>query len=201
MKSTFTKGILALALLGASSAALAHEKGDWLLRVGGGSVDPKSNNGDVVDVDNGTSATISLGYMITEHWAVDVLAAWPFKHNINLKDGTRVASTKQLPPTVLMQYHFLPNADFQPYIGLGVNFTTFFDTDTTGPLAGTSLKLKDSWGLAGQVGLDWMWGDKWFFNLDAKYIDIETDAILDGVFLEKVEIDPMVYTASVGYRF
>lgn len=201
MKSSLTKGLLALALLGSTSAALAHEKGDWLLRVGGGQVDPKSNNGDVVDVDSGSSATISLGYMITDHWAVDVLAAWPFKHNISLKDGTRVASTEQLPPTVLMQYHFLPNADFQPYVGLGVNFTTFFDTETTGPLAGSSLDLDDSWGLAGQVGIDWMLGDKWFFNLDAKYIDIETDAVLDGVFLEKVEIDPMVYTASVGYRF
>lgn len=201
MKSHLTKGILALALLGASSASMAFEKGDWLLRVGGGQVDPKSDNGDVVDVGSGSSATVSLAYMFTDHWSVDVLAAWPFKHNINLKDGTRVGSTEQLPPTVTAVYHFLPNADFQPYIGVGVNFTSFFDEETTGPLTGTSLKLDDSWGLAGQVGIDWMLGDRWFFNLDAKYLNIETDAYLDGVFLEKVEIDPMVYTASVGYRF
>lgn len=201
MNSKLTKGILALALLGSSSAALAHEKGDWLVRFGAAQVDPKSNNGEVVNVDSGSSAVISLGYMLTENWAVDVLAAWPFEHDINLIGGPEVASTKHLPPTVTLQYHFLPNADFQPYIGLGINYTTFFDTETTGPLAGSDLSLSDSWGLAGQVGIDWMLGDTWFFNVNAMYIDIETDATLDGVFLEKVEIDPMVYAVNAGFRF
>ena len=201
MNSKLTKGILALALLGSSSAALAHEKGDWLLRVGGAQVDPKSNNGDVVSVGSGSSAVISLGYMITENWGVDVLAAWPFTHDISLVDGPEVASTEQLPPTVTLQYHFFPNSDFQPYVGLGINFTTFFDEETSGLLAGSTLKLDDSWGVAGQIGIDWMLGDKWFFNANAMYMDIETDAYLDGAFLEKVEIDPMVYAANVGYRF
>ncbi len=201
MNSKLTRGLLALALLGSSSVALAHEKGDWLLRFGGGQVDPKSNNGDIVEVDSGSSAVISLGYMMTEHWAIDVLAAWPFEHDINLVNGPEVGSTKHLPPTVTLQYHFLPNADFQPYIGLGVNYTTFFDEETTGPLAGSTLSLSDSWGLAGQIGIDWMLGDTWFFNVNAMYIDIETDATLDGAFLEKVEIDPMVYAVNAGFRF
>lgn len=201
MKSNISKGLLALAMLGTSSAALAHDQGDWLLRFGAAQVDPKSNNGDVVSVGSGSSAVFSLGYMITDHWAVDILAAWPFNHDISLVDGTEVGSTDHLPPTVTFQYHFLPNADFQPYVGLGINYTTFFDTETTGPLAGSDLDLDDSWGLAAQVGIDWMWGEKWFFNLNAMYIDIETDASLDGAFLEKVEIDPMVYAANVGFRF
>lgn len=196
-----TKGILVLAMLGASSVATAHEAGDWLVRIGGSQVDPKSNNGDVVNVDADSSISATLSYMLTEHWAIDVLAAWPFEHDINLNGGPEVGSTKHLPPTVSVQYHFLPNADFQPYVGLGINYTTFFDEETTGPLAGSDLSLDDSWGLAAQVGIDWMLGDTWFFNLDARYIDIETDAFLDGAFLEKVEIDPMVYGAHIGFRF
>lgn len=199
---TVTRGIFGLALLGASALANAHEAGDWLVRIGGGQVDPKSNNGDVVDVGSDSSVTATLTYMMTERWAIDVLAAWPFEHSINLKgDGTRVGSTKHLPPTVSLQYHFLPNADFQPYVGLGVNYTNFFDEETTGPLAGSDLSLDDSWGVAAQVGLDWMLGDTWFVNADVRWIDINTDAFLDGVFLEEVEIDPMVYSASVGFRF
>ncbi len=198
---TLTKGLIGIALLGSSTLALAHESGDWLFRIGGSVVDPKSNNGDVVDVDDDSSITFTLSYMMTENWAIDVLAAWPFEHAINLKDGTRVGKTKHLPPTVSLQYHFLPSADFQPYVGLGVNYTNFFDEETTGDLEGVDLSLDDSWGLAAQVGFDWMLGDKWFFNLDARWIDIETDASLDGRFLEKVEIDPIVYGAHVGFRF
>lgn len=199
---TVTRGVFGLALLGASALANAHEAGDWLVRIGGGQVDPKSNNGDVVDVGSDSSVTATLTYMMTEHWAIDVLAAWPFEHSINLKgDGTRVGSTKHLPPTVSLQYHFLPNADFQPYVGLGLNYTNFFDEETTGPLAGSDLSLDDSWGVAAQVGIDWMLGDTWFVNADVRWIDINTDAFLDGVFLEEVEIDPMVYSASVGFRF
>lgn len=199
---TVTRGVFGLALLGASAMAHAHEAGDWLVRVGGGQVDPKSNNGDVVDVGSDSSVTATLTYMMTERWAIDVLAAWPFEHSINLKgDGTRVGSTKHLPPVVSLQYHFLPNADFQPYVGVGLNYTHFFDEETTGPLAGSNLSLDDSWGAAAQVGLDWMLGEKWFLNADIRWIDINTDAFLDGVFLEEVEIDPMVYSASVGFRF
>jgi len=199
--SKVTSGILALALLGASPLALAHERGDILFRLGASQVDPKSNNGDVVDVDSDSSISLTLTYMMTEHWAIDVLGAWPFQHNISLKDGTRVGDVEHLPPTVSVQYHFLPNADFQPYVGLGLNYTFFWDENTSGPLAGSDLSLDDSFGLAAQVGIDWMLGDKWFLNFDVRYIDIETDAFLDGAFLEKVEIDPMVYGAHVGFRF
>lgn len=198
---TLGKALAGVALLGASQMALAHEDGDWLFRFGAMNVDPKSNNGDVVDVDSDTSFTFTFSYMLTENWAIDLLAAWPFEHGIDLKDGPRVGKTKHLPPTLSIQYHFLPNAQFQPYAGVGVNYTNFFDEETSGLLAGSELSLDDSWGLAAQVGIDWMFGEKWFFNLDARWIDIETDATLDGLFLEKVEIDPFVYGAHVGFRF
>ncbi len=196
-----TSILIGAAMISASGATFAHEPGDWLLRVGGSQVDPTSDNGDVVSVDGDSSITFNLSYLITEHWAVELLAATPFEHAINLEGGPRVGKTEHLPPTVSIQYHLLPNADFQPYVGLGVNYTTFFDEKTTGPLAGTDLSLQDSWGVAAQVGMDWMLGDRWFLNVDVRWIDIDTDAYLDGAFLEEVEIDPMVYGAHLGYRF
>lgn len=201
MRNTLLRTFAGIALLGASGLATAHEAGDWLLRFGGSQVDPTSSNGDIVDVDSDSSITFNVAYMMTEHWGVEVLAAWPFEHAINLKDGTRVGSTEHLPPTVSFQYHFLPNADFQPYLGLGWNYTMFFDEKATGPLAGSDLSLKNSSGVAAQLGFDWMLGDTWFLNLDVRWIDIDTDAFLDGVFLEEVEIDPTVYGAHVGFRF
>ena len=199
---TFGQAALGALLLSSSFAASAFEDGDWLIRFGGSNVDPKSNNGDVVDVGSDSSITFNFTYMLTDAWSLELLAAWPFEHSIYLKsDGSRVGSTKHLPPTFSLNYHFFRNADFRPYVGVGVNYTNFFDEETTGALAGADLSLDDSWGLAGQVGLDWLLNERWFINVNARYIDIGTDAFVNGDFLEKVDIDPVVYGAHVGFRF
>jgi outer membrane protein len=193
----------AAALLGAAwvNTATAMEQGDWLIRIGASNVDPKSNNHEVVSVDSGTSATINFTYMMTANWAVELLAAYPFEHDIYLVDGPETGSTKHLPPTVSLQYHFLPDSTFQPYIGAGVNYTTFFSEKLYGPLAGNKLSLDDSWGLAGEIGADFMLGDAWFLNVSVRYIDINTDAKVNGENIGKVNIDPWVYGAHLGYRF
>lgn len=187
--------------IGFAGTANAFEPGDWLIRVGASYVSPASDNHDVVSVESATSATINFSYMMSDVWALEVLAAYPFKHDLELNDGTKVGSTKHLPPTVSLQYHFRPTEQFQPYVGVGINYTNFFSEKTQGPLEGTDLNLGDSWGLAGQIGFDVMFNDNWFFNLDVRYIDIDTKAHLDGVSLGKVEIDPWVFGGHIGYRF
>lgn len=187
--------------LSLTNTAVAFEPGDWLVRAGASVADPKSNNHDVVSVDSATSFTFNISYMMTDIWSVEVLAAYPFKHDITLLDGTEVGSTKHLPPTVSLQYHFRPTAKLQPYVGLGINYTNFFSENTTGPLAGNNLSLEDSWGLAGQIGFDVVLNDSWFLNLDARYISMESRAKLDGTSLGKVNIDPWLYGAHVGFRF
>ena len=185
-----------------SSAANAYEKGDWLLRVGVGNVDPKSNNGEVASVDSGTAVVFNGTYFFTPNLGFEILAATPFSHDIKLAaDGTKVGETKHLPPTFSLQYHFDTESAFKPYVGAGLNYTLFFDEETTGPLAGTSLSLDDSFGLAAQLGADFDISDTMFLNLDVRWIDINTDAELDGAALEEVEIDPMVYSLTLGWRF
>jgi outer membrane protein len=187
--------------LGLANTAIAFEPGDWLIRAGVTNVDPKSNNHDVVSVDDATSMSINFTYMMTDIWGLEVLAAYPFEHDITLDDGTKVGSTKHLPPTVSIQYHFRPTEKFQPYFGVGVNYTDFFSEKTTGPLEGTNLKLGASWGLSGQLGFDVLISENWFLNLDLRYINIESDAKLDGASLGTVKIDPWVYGAHIGVRF
>ncbi|MFC1696114.1 OmpW family protein [Pseudomonadota bacterium] len=185
----------------AVGTANAMDQGDWLVRAGASYINPKSDNSDIVSVDSATGFTINFTYMMTEAWAVEVLAAWPYKHDIELLDGTKVASTKHLPPTVSLQYHWAPNSSFQPYVGVGLNYTNFFDEKTMGALEGVDLSLGGSWGLAGEVGADFMLNDNWFLNGSIRYIDIETKAKLDGVSIGKVDISPWVYGVHVGYRF
>ena len=203
MQSKVNKVLLAgIAMsLGFTGTASAFEPGDWLVRVGASYVSPASDNSDIVSVESATSATINFSYMMTDVWALELLAAYPFKHDIELLDGTKVASTKQLPPTLSLQYHFRPTEKFQPYLGFGINFTSFFSEKTTGALAGSDLNLGDNWGIAGQAGFDIIVSDNVFINLDVRYIDIDTKARLDDVSLGKVEIDPWVVGGHIGFRF
>lgn len=201
MKIKAILGTLVL-LATASGPAMAVEKGDMLLRFGYTDVSPKNDNHDIVTVDSAGSLGLSFAYMMTNNISVEVLAAYPFEHDIKLKGGGgKVGSTKHLPPTVSLQYHFMPANTFKPYLGVGVNYTNFFDTKTTGALEGTKLSLDDSWGLEGEIGADIMLNEKWLLNLSARYIDIETKAKLDGASLGDVAIDPYVYTFAVGFKF
>lgn len=179
----------------------AQDAGDWIWRVGVHNVRPKSDNHALVNVDAAASLTFNATYMLAPNWGVEVLAALPFEHDINLNGGGKVAQTKHLPPTVSLQYHFNPDGAWRPYVGAGVNYTLFFDEKTRGALAGTKLELDPSWGLAAQAGLDINLGSDWFANVDARWLDIDTDAKVNGASIGSVEIDPLAFGLSIGRRF
>ncbi len=183
-----------------SPGLVLAEAGDWLVRVGAHTVDPKSDNSDIVEVDAGTMATFNVTYFVNTHWAVELLAALPFEHDVNLVNGPEVAQVKHLPPTLSAQYHFRPGHSLRPYLGVGVNYTLFFQEDTRGPLDGTRLELEDSVGLAAQIGVDLDISDKWFVNAEVRWIDIGPKAKVDGTSLGRVEIDPFVYGINLGFR-
>ena len=184
-----------------TSTAMAFEKGDWIIRAGWTSVSPKSDNHSIVTVREAASLGVNLSYFFTNNLSVEVLGAYPFEHDIDLIGGENVASTEHLPPTVSVQWHFLPTNAFKPYVGAGINYTAFFSTKTTGALEDSTLSLSNSWGLAGEIGVDIMLGENWLLNASARYIDIETKAKLDGASIGDVQIDPYVSTLSAGYRF
>ncbi len=208
MRMSYRIAIVAVAFLALafSAVANAHEKGDWLLRVGAGMVDPDSGNGNVggaeVDVDSGVSLVFNGTYFLTPNWALEVLAALPFSHDIDLEGAGQVGETKHLPPTFSVQYHFDTGNKFRPYVGAGLNWTIFFDEDTEGALAGTDLDLDDSFGLAVQAGADIDINESMYVNFDFRYIDIEPEAEVSPLGLEfDVPIDPFVYSLTLGWKF
>ncbi len=189
------KTIVAVVALGALAGSAAAS--DWLFRVGAHNVDPKSNGHPQLKVESATSLTLSATYFATPNWAIEVLGAVPFEHDIKapgLGLG-KVASTKHLPPTVSVQYHFMPDAKFRPYVGAGLNYTFFFDKKTTGGLAGQKVYLDSSFGPAAEIGADIALNDQWAINLNARWIDIDTDARTSVPALANlgtVHIDPLV---------
>ena len=204
-----TLPLLALAVAGvlAAPAALAQSAGDWTVAIGAHQVNPDSDNGALaggtlpLDVGSSTRPTIAFEYFLRDNLGLEVLAALPFQHDIDIDGLGRVGTTKHLPPTVSLQYHFNSQGRVSPLLGLGLNYTTFFSEDTRGPLAGSKLELEDSFGLALHAGLDFKVGDKGAIRVDVRWMDIDSDVKLDGAKLGTAEIDPLVYGAAYVLRF
>ena len=78
-----------------------------------------------------------------------------------------------------------------------MNFTGFYDADARGPLAGSDLQVKNSWGLAAHIGGDYWISEKAAIRADLRWIDIDADVRLNGSNIGKVEIDPVV--AGISY--
>jgi outer membrane protein len=205
---------LAAAGLAAQPLVANAAQGDWIVRGGAAYVVPADDNlenlggepGVDVTVDEGVGATAEVAYMLRDNWAIELLVAYPIAHDVDLNgagdaDG-KVARVEHLPPTLSLQYHFIPEGQFRPYVGAGLNYTTFTKVHETGALRdGVRLELDDSWGVALQAGLDIDIRDNWFANVGVRWIDIDSDAQINGDDVGEVEIDPFIYQLQIGYRF
>lgn len=202
------KQVLSTLVLGTTlitaPAAFSYEAGDIIVRVGAAHVNPSTTNNTVVpgiDVDDGTAVGITGTYMLTDNVGLELLAATPFEHDLTL-NGAKIGDTKHLPPTLSIQYFPMDSkSKLQPYVGVGLNYTTFFSEDSEGALAGSDIKLDDSFGIAAQLGVDYAIDENWLINASVWKVNIDTDLKLNGTDLGEVEIDPTVYMLSVGYKF
>ncbi|GAA5193252.1 outer membrane protein OmpW [Ferrimonas gelatinilytica] len=190
----------------------AHQAGDLMLRFGAANVSPNAGSQDVAglgefDIDSNTQLGLNLTYMATDHVGIELLAATPFSHKVSLPSLGNIAEVQHLPPTLMAQYYFGDaGSKVRPYLGVGVNATLFFEEKFTNDLDGalTDLSADTSWGVAGQVGVDYLFSERWLFNASVWYLDIDTDVNfkLGGEAVTiATEVDPWVYMVSFGYRF
>ena len=156
---------------------------------------------EVTEVSNATSLAVNFTYMATDNIGVELLGALPFKHDISVTGLGKVAETKQLPPTLILLYNFAPHSGVRPYAGAGINYTKFFDVNTTNALSGTNLDLDSSTGLAVEAGIDVDIDKEWFFNASLWHIDIDTTARSSVAGTADVTIDPWVYIVGIGRKF
>ncbi|MAA86818.1 MAG: outer membrane protein OmpW [Haliea sp.] len=220
----FKLGLIALSVAAAAPGAYAFQQGDFIVRAGLTNVSPDDSSSNIfvgsdlgfnLSVGDDTQLGLNIAYFITDRLNIEVLAATPFTHDVNfgvsdpLGTGDRLGEGTHLPPTITLNYYFNnPSSAFQPYVGAGINYTVFFDEDFTSANDAAGLKnlsLDNSFGLSAQLGVDYMVNDQWFINGSVRWIDIDTEASfnLNGTpgNVNSIEIDPMVYTISLGYRF
>jgi outer membrane protein len=222
-----------LTSLSANVVSADYKSGDIVIRGGATMVKPDSAKSGVyvealggntplaVSVDDNSQLGLNFVYFYGKNWAVEVLAATPFTHDITIHDqqgiseglfganvdGATLAEVTQLPPTISALYYFDSATRFKPYVGVGINYTVFFDEgfkSTPESLGFNDLELDSSFGFSLQAGIDYHLNDEWHVNASARYIDIATDArfkIGEIKGSASVDVDPMVYSIMLGYKF
>ncbi len=224
MKSVLLSSLFALSMV-ASGLATAYEQGDIVVRGGVTTVAPDESTSTIIagdadlgvglTIDSNTQLGLNIAYFFTDHLNLELLAATPFKHDVDfdiadpLGTGNQLGEVTHLPPTLTLNYYFNDSASvLQPYVGAGVNYTFIYDEEFTGTnrQAGLSdLSLDNSVGLSAQLGLDVMLANDWHINTSIRWIDIDTEASFDvggaSGRVNDIEIDPWVYTLAIGYTF
>ncbi|KZX60373.1 hypothetical protein A3709_12350 [Halioglobus sp. HI00S01] len=219
MKNVITLAA-AVALAGSTAVVQAYEAGDWILRAGAVTVAPDADSDIVdetlpvtVDVDDNTQLSIIGASMVDPNWGIELLVATPFSHDIDVNEvNAQAGETKHLPPTLSVQWYPRGAASgWQPYVGIGINYTHFFDekadSDLEGIVGNADLDLDDSFGLSASAGVDMPLGEHWALNAGVWYIDIDTTATVtlkdagDSKVRFDVDIDPWVYNVGIAYKF
>lgn len=204
----FTVVLPLMAALTAPAVA-AKEAGDWVIRaraiVGVPDESADISIGGKPVIDTAVMPELDFSYFFTDNLAVElILAVMP--HDVMVKGSALgdvdLGDVTLLPPTLTLQYHFLPKETMSPYVGVGINYTKFFDKDLPADGVVTDIGYDSSFGLALQAGIDYFINDRWLINLDVKKIWLNTDVSINGgAVTADVDVDPWVFGFGVGYRF
>jgi outer membrane protein len=225
------KQLIVLAPLAlAATGALAQ---DNKVKIGYVNVQPNSSASDVtgpftptgLSLDVRPRATLFISYTrrINDNFDIEAAFGLPPTHDVNIVvrnpalpasaqalNGQVGARVRQVAPTVFLNYNFADkDAMLRPFIGLGVNYTTFDKADSTaqgnalngGP---TSLSLEDSFGLAAQVGLNMKLNDRWSLSAALSTASVRTKLTTNTLGIlrsSEIKFRPTVFVLAAGFSF
>ncbi len=222
MKKTILSLITGLFIsLGFVQAQEGEDYAKWQIRLRGVGVVPIESSevgkiGGSVDVSATLIPELDFTYFFTKNLAAELILGTS-KHKINTKnsDLTAIGGAKNasvdlghvwlLPPTLTLQYHFRPNPVWKPYVGIGANYTIFYN-ENAGPTV-KDVTYENKFGLAAQLGVDINVSKRFFLNLDIKQIFLQTDANVNGTNLApglnipaKVTLNPFLLGFGIGVK-
>jgi outer membrane protein len=201
-----TAVVLAVSALGFfAQDVMAEPLSPWLVRARVVNIAPADKSDQVggtgasdrLTVAQKTIPEVDISYFFSPNVAAELILTYPQKHDVSL-DGAKIGSFKHLPPTLTVQYHFLPESQVNPYLGVGINYTRISNVNL---LNGTANLEHSSVGLALQAGIDFKIDEKWSINVDVKKLRLGSDLLIGGAKVSALKIDPVLVGVGVGYRF
>lgn len=218
--------LLSLSLFSTAFVNAQEQKNEefkrWQVRVRGVAVVP-SESADIGIIGGDTEISssfipeVDFTYFFTKNIAAELILGTT-RHDVHTTGSNLTAiggpssaevdlgNVYLLPPTLTVQYHFMPDTSFKPYLGAGVNYTIFYGVDEGNVVK--DVKYDNAFGFALQAGLDYKINDKFFINIDAKKLFLKTDVTVDASNLAaglsipaEVTIDPWLLGVGVGMKF
>jgi outer membrane protein len=173
-----------------------------------------------IDANNLETAYLAYVRTIIPHWDVELALGYPPLQKTVGKgpatlgsvpyNGQVIATARWIAPTLLLEYVFLEDSSkWRPYIGAGVNYTTFYDRNSTaagdaasgGP---TKISLTPSVGWAATAGINYHIANNWHAYASYSFSRVATDLTADtaGVIrTSHISFAPQALVVSVGYSF
>jgi outer membrane protein len=190
-------------------------QGNWLVRARAVQLDPANRSdaigslavpANAITVNRKTIPELDISYFFTPNIAAELVLTVPQKQTVTVEQSAlggpvQIGTFKHLPPTLSVQYHFLPEGVVRPYVGLGVNYTRISSVNLNVPTVGALTLDSHSFGLAAGAGVDIRVAKNVFVNFDVKKVQIRSDVKLAGNKISNVRIDPWLFGVGVGYRF
>ena len=146
---------------------------------------------------------LDVTYFLSDHFAVAAQVGV-----VSTKTSIRgsfigdlpIGSTWSLSMTGAVQFHFLPDNAFNPYVGAGAGYTHPIAYEPAKPLI-TEMKADPQLGPMLQAGFDYHLGGAWFANMEIKKIFLPPQVSRIGAGTATVRLDLLIVGAGIGYRF
>jgi len=189
-------------------AAQPAPEGRWLVRVRALSLTTNNGSDEIVSlgvpanaitVSNKVFPEIDISYFLARRIALELVLTYPQQHDVELS-GTKIGTFKQLPPTLMAQYHMSPEGTVRPYVGAGINVTFFSDVQLDVPSVGKLDLESSSMGMAGQFGVDIKLAPMVFLNIDVKKALLSSDVTLGASTISNVRVHPWLASVGLGFR-
>lgn len=208
------KKYLLLSTLLGSIFTFAQNAGELHMRVRATGVVPMEEatidviGGDVT-VTNNVIPEIDFTYYFTNHIAAELILGTS-KHEVVATNtalgNVDLGRVMLLPPTLSLQYHFLPTHKFNPYAGISGNYTIFYDQGTGKGknVAVTDVSYDNAFGYGFQLGFDYKISDKMYWNVDIKKLYLNTDVdvatTLDVKVPAAIDLNPWLISTGIGFK-
>ena len=208
---TLATALLSLATL--LSGACHAQESPWMIRVRALYIDPAHRSDPIpalavpshaIRVENRWAPELDISYFFSKQLAAELVLAFTkldARVSRSAVGAFDAGSFKALPPTLTLQWHFLPDAQFRPYVGAGLNYPRLSDMKLGNGVTGPLKLERSSVGPALQAGIDIALGGAWFLNFDAKKVWIRTDLKSNGTTLSTLKVNPWLLGVGLGYRF
>lgn len=199
-------GIAAAAALAAFALAAPAQAGvldNFQIKIGVSGVLPEEEGDPIpVDISDEWVPSLQVEYFFNDNVSAELLCCVATHDVTALNGAVDLGEVTHFPPTVTLKYRWTNFGQFEPYVGAGLNYTAFIDSE---PPSGLSVDYEESFGGALQAGFDYRLNERWSLNLDVRRLWINTDVTIRGLgpdpVRDDVDINPWVVSTAIGYRF